>query len=126
QRGRRPAIWFGTGDNAGFASRDGGDAWETQHYEGGDNDCAFADPRQPTRVLVFAPRDGKGDGGVGRGVLYLYVSPDSNPPNTAFNTPHAHLIPGAPPLDSDILAALAAADPLAALNKLTAAWSARR
>jgi hypothetical protein len=118
------AICFGTGDNFGFASPDDGVSWETQRYQGGDNDCAFADPRQPTRVVVFAPRDGKGDGGVGRGILHLYISPDSNPPNTAFNTPHVHFIPGPPPLDSKILEALASDNPTAALKKLNAAWSA--
>jgi hypothetical protein len=124
QRNGGPAICMGMGDNFGFASPNGGDNWETQRYQGGDNDCAFADPRQPTRVVVFAPRDGKGDGGVGRGILHLYVSTGGNPPNTAFNTPDVHFIPGAPPLDSKILEALAAADPTAALNKLNAAWSA--
>ncbi len=119
-----PAFCMGMGDNSGFASPDGGASWETQHYVGGDNDCAFADPRQPTRMIVFAPRDGKGDGGVGRGILHLYVSPNSEPPDTALGTSHVRNIPGAPPLDSDILAALAAANPLARLNALNAAWSA--
>jgi photosystem II stability/assembly factor-like uncharacterized protein len=119
-----PAICMGMGDNFGFASPNGGDNWETQHYLGGDNDCAFADPREPRRVVVFAPRSGKGDGGVGRGCLHLYVSPDSNPPNTALGTPHVRVIPGAPPLASDILEALAAENPLAALNGLNAGWTA--
>jgi hypothetical protein len=119
-----PALCMGMGDNSGFASPDGGDSWETQHYVGGDNDCAFADPRQPTRMIVFAPRYGKGDGGVGRGVLHLHVSPDDDPPNTALNTLEVQIIPGAPPLDSDILEALAAENPNAALANLNAAWSA--
>jgi hypothetical protein len=118
-----PEFCFGTGDNSGYASLNGGERWETQHYQGGDNDCAFADPRQPTRMLVFAPRDSKGEGGVGEGVLYWYVSPNDKPPDTTVGTSHARTVPGAPPLDSAILAALATGDP-AALDKLDAAWSA--
>jgi hypothetical protein len=119
-----PAICMGMGDNSGFSSPDGGINWETQAYVGGDNDCAFADPRQPSRMLVFAPRDGKGDGGVGRGRLHLYVGPDGSAPDASLGTPHARFIPGAPPLASKILEALNADDPAAALNGLNAAWSA--
>jgi hypothetical protein len=125
QTGRGPGICLGTGDNSGFASPDDGASWETQHYRGGDNDCAFADPRQPSRVLVFAPRDSKGDLGVGRGVVYLYESPAAGrAPDTSVGTSQARTIPGAPPLASAILAALNAPDPAQALDKLTAAWSA--
>lgn len=119
-----PAICMGMGDNSGFASPDGGVTWETQAYVGGDNDCAFADPRQPSRMIVFAPRDGKGDGGVGRGRLHLYIGPGGAAPDTAFGTTHAKFIPGAPPLASKILEALNSDDPVAALNGLNAAWSA--
>ena len=53
---RPAAICLGCGDNFGFASPDGGATWKTQNYLGGDNDCAFADPCQPNRMVVFAPR----------------------------------------------------------------------
>src|SRR5262249_12101342 len=53
-----PTLYFGGGDNAGFASADGGVSWKTQDYDGGDNDCSFSDPVQPTRAIVFAPRQG--------------------------------------------------------------------
>jgi hypothetical protein len=119
-----PAICMGMGDNSGFSSPDGGLTWETQGYVGGDNDCAFADPRQPSRMIVFAPRDGKGEGGVGRGRLHLYASPDGYAPDASLGSPHAKYIPGAPPLASAILDALNADDPVAALNGLNAAWSA--
>jgi photosystem II stability/assembly factor-like uncharacterized protein len=119
-----PAICMGMGDNFGFASPDGGLTWETQLYQGGDNDVCFSDPLQPSRVVLFAPRDGKGDGGVGRGLLHLYVNPDGDAPDTSIGSPHARFIPGAPPLDSKILAALGSANPAAALALLNAAWSA--
>ena len=112
--GRRgPGICFGGPDNSGFWSRDGGVRWQTQHYLGGDNDCCFADPLQPSRLIVFAPRDEKGDAGAGKGLLHLYVSPDATPPNAALGTREARLIPGAPPPDGET-------DP----TKLKAAWSA--
>ncbi len=112
--GRRgPGICFGGPDNSGFWSRDGGARWQTQHYLGGDNDCCFADPLQPSRLIVFAPRDEKGDAGTGTGLLHLYVSPDATPPNAALGTREARLIPGAPPPDGET-------DP----TKLKAAWSA--
>src|SRR4051812_20372437 len=54
--GDEASICFGCGDNFGFSSADSGATWKTQDYLGGDNDCAFADPRQPSRMVVFAPR----------------------------------------------------------------------
>jgi hypothetical protein len=118
------AICMGMGDNFGFASPDDGATWETQHYQGGDNDCAFSDPRQPRKVIVFAPRDGKGDGGVGRGVVYLYATDDDRAPDTSFGTSEVQRIPGAPPLPSKIIDALNDPDdPAAALARLNAAWS---
>jgi hypothetical protein len=118
------AICMGMGDNFGFASPDDGATWETQHYLGGDNDCAFSDPRQPRKVIVFAPRDGKGDGGVGRGVVYLYATDDDRAPDTSFGTSEVQRIPGAPPLPSKIIDALNDPDdPAAALARLNAAWS---
>ena len=112
--GRRgPGICFGGPDNSGFWSPDGGGRWQTQHYLGGDNDCCFADPLQPSRLIVFAPRDEKGKGGAGKGLLHLYVSPDAFPPNAALGTRQVRLIPGAPPPAGET-------DP----TKLKAAWSA--
>ncbi len=124
QKNRGPGICMGMGDNFGYASSDDGASWETQHYLGGDNDCAFCDPRQPSRVIVFGPRDGKGDRGVGRGVAYLYVSPNEKAPDTSHGTSQVQTIPGAPPLPSAILAALSSPEPVQALNRLNAAWNA--
>jgi hypothetical protein len=119
-----PAICMGMGDNSGYASPDAGLSWKTQAYLGGDNDCAFADPRQPSRVIVFAPRDSKGDEqGVGHGVIHLYVNPQGGAPDTAHGTPHLRAIPGAPPLASEILEALNSDDPAGEVKGLNAAWS---
>lgn len=124
QKGKAAAVCMGMGDNSGFATPDGGATWETQHYQGGDNDCAFSDPRQARRAVVFGPRDGKGDGGVGRGVVYLYATTADRAPDTSHGTSEVQKIPGAPPLPSKILEALNADDPAAALNLLNAAWNA--
>ncbi|MGE0812887.1 MAG: WD40/YVTN/BNR-like repeat-containing protein [Vicinamibacterales bacterium] len=124
QTGTGAAICMGMGDNFGYASPDDGVTWETQHYLGGDNDCAFCDPRQPHKVLVFGPRDGKGDGGVGRGVVYLYATTADRAPDTSHGTSEVQRIPGAPPLPSKIIEALNSDDPGTALSLLTAAWSA--
>jgi len=117
---------MGMGDNAGFASRDDGATWKTQHYVGGDNDCAFADLRLPHQMIVFGPRDSKGDQGVGRGVVYLYKTTADRAPDTSAGTTEVQKIPGAPPLPSDIIAALNSVDPppATAIANLTAAWSA--
>jgi hypothetical protein len=123
QTGKGAAICMGMGDNFGFASPDDGATWKTQHYMGGDNDCAFADVRMPHHVVVFAPRDGKGDQGVGRGVVYLYRTTADRAPDTATGTSEVQLIPGAPPLPSKIIEALNSADPATAVALLNAAWS---
>jgi hypothetical protein len=52
------ALCLNTGDNSGFYSLDGGENWTTQEYWGGDNDCSFAEPMRPDRLLVFTPRRG--------------------------------------------------------------------
>ncbi len=125
QSGRGAAVCMGMGDNFGYSSPDDGATWETQHYLGGDNDCAFVDPQEPHRVVVFAPRDGKGDQGVGRGVVYLYATSDDRAPDTSFGTNEVQRIPGAPPLPSEIVKALNDPDdPAAALDQVDAAWSA--
>ena len=94
------AICFGCGDNFGFASPDGGATWKTQNYLGGDNDCAFADPRQPDCMVVFGPRSKSTPPAADNifGEIYLYVSTDGTPPDTSLNTPVLQRIPGPPPV----------------------------
>ncbi len=87
-----PAICIGTGDNAGFFSDNGGRSWKTQDYVGGDNDACFADPLQPNRLLVFAPRSGE------KGI-FLYTAPVGERPNGAIGTSQRKIIPGPPPPD---------------------------
>jgi hypothetical protein len=90
------SLTFAGGDNGGFSSYDDGVNWSSQEYYQGDNDCSFADPFQPTRMVVFAPRDdfAADDGTVVPGELNVYVSPDSNPPNTTIGTLQVHRILG--------------------------------
>ena len=87
-----PTLFFGGGDNSGFSSDNGGQKWSTQDYDGGDNDCSFADPMQPTRAIVFAPRQ-EGPNQIFR-EIFLYVSGGSGPPNLASGTGDRHQIPG--------------------------------
>lgn len=87
-----PSLCFGCGDNNGFSSNNGGAHWGTQDYEGGDNDCAFSDPMQPTRAIVFAPRADGPDGIEGE--IYLYRSSGSEPPNLGWDTDDRTEIPG--------------------------------
>jgi len=91
-----PTLCFGCGDNNGFSSSDGGAHWKTQDYLGGDNDCAFADPVQPSRALVFAPRS-QGPNQVFR-QIFLYRSGGSGPPDLSFGTGDRIAIPGPPNL----------------------------
>ena len=97
-RGRRSgaAICMGMGDNFGFASPDGGLTWETQRYLGGDNDCAFSDPRQSSRVVVFraARRQGRQRRRPRR--VHLYESPDGSAPDTSQGTTEVRYIPARP------------------------------
>ena len=92
--GKEPAFCIGTGDNSGFFSPDGGQSWITQDYLGGDNDCTFADPRQPSRLLVFAPRSGNRE-------IFLYTDPGGGYPDGAFGTSQRKNIPGPPPLPGE-------------------------
>jgi hypothetical protein len=94
------AVCLGCGDNFGFASPDGGATWKTQNYLGGDNDCAFADPRQPNRMVVFGPRSKSTPPAADNvfGEIYLYVSGDGSPPDTALGTSVLQRIPGPPPV----------------------------
>jgi hypothetical protein len=87
-----PTLCFGCGDNAGFSSSNGGVQWVTQDYNGGDNDCAFSDPAQPSRAIVFAPRS-EGPNNVFR-QIFLYINGGSGPPDLAVETGDRHEIPG--------------------------------
>jgi photosystem II stability/assembly factor-like uncharacterized protein len=86
------ALCIGTGDNIGFYSTDGGQHWKSQDYIGGDNDCCFLDQRQPSRLLVFAPRDGPTI------PLRLYVDPGGGVPDAAIGTSQVLKIFGPPGL----------------------------
>jgi hypothetical protein len=90
RRGQAPALTIQTGDNNGFFSADGGGTWRTQDYRGGDNDCSFADPLQPNRLIVFAPRDGKRS-------VFLYVAPAGQIPDASSGTSARRRIVGPPP-----------------------------
>lgn len=87
-----PTLCFGGGDNAGFASPDGGASWKTQDYDGGDNDCAFSDPMQPSRAIVFAPR-AFGPNQV-EGEIFLYRGGGDHPPDLAAGTGDRVEVPG--------------------------------
>jgi hypothetical protein len=96
-RDKPPAICFGTGDNSGFSSPDGGMHWETQDYVGGDNDCCFADPVQPARLFVFAPRSSGG------GNIFVYSGSGNNPPDASYATSQRKTVPYPPSLpDPDV------------------------
>jgi hypothetical protein len=96
--GGQPAICIGMGDNSGFFSADGGATWKTQDYLGGDNDACFADPLQPNRLIVFAPRTGL------RG-LFLYTAAPGDIPDGAVGTADKTEVPGPPPMSGDTNAA---------------------
>ncbi|MBN1351580.1 hypothetical protein JXJ21_19355 [candidate division KSB1 bacterium] len=94
--GKEPAICIQTAHNNGFYSMDGGATWETQDYVGGDNDISYGDPRQPSRLVVFAPREKTNN--VERQVfLYSAVQADEIPDAT-YGTNQRQRIPGPPPL----------------------------
>lgn len=92
--GKPRGVCIQMGDNSGYYSRDGGQTWETQDYVGGDNDCTFVDPRQPDRLVVFAPR-------AGRREVFLYVHPDGEVPDGRFGTNQRKTVKGPPPPDED-------------------------
>lgn len=70
--GNKPALYFGSGDNNDFFSRDGGQTWQDPGSGCGDCDAWFADVAQANRVIQFLPRrqpdanSPKGDIGVVR------------------------------------------------------------
>ena len=89
-----PAICMGMGDNSGYSSPDGAANWETQDYLGGDNDACFAAPRQPSRLIVFAPRHE--DSNHGTGHLFYYRGSNGNPPDASFGTDDRKVVPSPP------------------------------
>jgi hypothetical protein len=93
--GHASAICIGTGDNSGFYTTDGGSSWRTQDYLGGDNDCCFADPCQPSRLIVFAPRAGTAP----RRRIFVYVDPDGRFPDATVGTTQRLSVPGPPAQD---------------------------
>jgi hypothetical protein len=99
--GTPTTICIGTGDNRGFSSRNGATSWKTQHYDGGDNDCCFADPFQPSRLVVFAPRYGPEGEKIG---CLVYSGEGGAPPNVDWGTQQFTEMQGPPFLggpDSD-------------------------
>ena len=62
--GDKPALYFGSGDNNDFFSRDGGTTWQDPGSGCGDCDAWFADTAQVDRVMQFLPRQGPGVVGI--------------------------------------------------------------
>ena len=85
------ALCLNTGDNSSFYSLNAGADWKTQAYLGGDNDCSYADPLQPDRMLMFTPREG----GDSRSVT-LYVNPSGGLPDGRDGTIQGRRVPGPP------------------------------
>jgi hypothetical protein len=54
--GNTPALYFGSGDNNDFFTRDGGAHWGDPGSNCGDCDAWFADVAQADRVIQFLPR----------------------------------------------------------------------
>jgi hypothetical protein len=90
RRDKDPALVIQTGDNNGFFSADGGRHWRTQDYRGGDNDCSFSDPRQPERLIVFAPRHGSR-------AIFLYTAETGKVPDGSWDTDDRRIVPSPPP-----------------------------
>ena len=61
---------------------------------GGDNDACFADPLQPSRLIVFAPRTGL------RGI-FLYKASPGQIPDGAVGKSQKTEIPGPPPISGN-------------------------
>jgi hypothetical protein len=85
--GRGPLLSLNTGDNDGFASRDGGQSWRSQQYGGGDNDTSWADPLRPHSMLIFTPRWDK--------TVTLYETQPGDLPDISSSS-HRQVIPGPP------------------------------
>lgn len=86
--GTEPAICFGTGDNGGFFSPDGGIDYVPGDYQQGDNDACFSDPVQPSLLYVFAPRWGA------HGAVVVYTAPANEAANGGQGTSQGHATPG--------------------------------
>jgi hypothetical protein len=95
--GQGPLLSLNTGDNDGFASRNGGQTWRSQQYGGGDNDTSWADPLRPHSMLIFTPRwDQSGGPANGKGqTLALYETAAGSLPDIVSST-HRQMIPGPP------------------------------
>jgi hypothetical protein len=95
--GKGPLLSLNTGDNDGFASRDGGKTWRTQQYGGGDNDTSWSDPLQPHSMLIFTPRwNDHGGPANGKGqTLALYETDPGNLPDIS-SSDDRQMIPGPP------------------------------
>ncbi len=85
--GKGPLLSLNTGDNDGFASRDGGQTWRPQQYGGGDNDTSWADPLRPHSMLIFTPRWDQ--------TVTLYETQPGNLPDISSSS-HRQVIPGPP------------------------------
>ena len=92
--GQGPLLSLNTGDNDGFASRDGGQNWRPQQYGGGDNDTSWADPLRPHSMLVFTPRWDRRTTPL-RADLALYETQPGNLPDISSSN-HRQIIPGPP------------------------------
>jgi hypothetical protein len=92
---KEPGLVIQMGDNNGFFSADGGRNWRTQDYRGGDNDCSFADPVQPHRLIVFAPRHEFEDGR--RRAIFLYTVAAGQIPDGSRGTDDRRIVPGPRP-----------------------------
>jgi len=86
--GTEPAICFGTGDNGGFYSPDGGFDYVSGDYQQGDNDACFSDPVQPSMLFVFAPRSGN------HGAVVVYTAPANAAADGGTGTSQGHTTPG--------------------------------
>jgi hypothetical protein len=73
--GNKPALYFGSGDNNDFFSRDGGENWGDPGSGCGDCDAWFSDVAQANRVVQFLPRR-QPDGYIG---LVLSSNPSQYP-----------------------------------------------
>jgi len=97
-----PALTLGAGDNSGFFSKDGGATWSYSDYNGGDNDCAFADPLRANSLVVFTPRrDVNGNDntqGQDHRTITVYEAGPGTLPNGAVGTTSRHVVPGPQPL----------------------------
>lgn len=75
--GGKPALYFGSGDNNDFFSRNGGGKWEDPGSGCGDCDAWFADVAQANRVIQFLPRQQPDDNSP-KGYIGVIRSGDSS------------------------------------------------